>query len=68
MKVNIKSFNVDMEIKQKGVELEIRKPDGKFLGDLLITKTRVVWCPGKTDPAHGKSISWDKFIKLMDDL
>ena len=49
MKVNIKDFNVNMEVKSKGIEFEIRTPDGKKqLGDVFLTNTGIVWCKGKT--------------------
>lgn len=67
MKVKIKDFNVDMDIKNNGLELEVRDPKGNFLGDCFVTKTGLIWCEGKTDKANGKKISWNKFIKLMSD-
>ena len=43
MKVYIKQFNVNMEIKTNGVELAIYSPDGaKHLGDLWVT-ARADW-------------------------
>lgn len=69
MKVNIKQFDVEMEIKNKGIECEIRSPDGtKQLGDLVLTKSSVIWCKGKTDRQNGKSLSWTKFIEMMESL
>lgn len=66
MKIAVKSFDVNMEIKNKGVELAVYSPDGKtFLGDLVITKSGVIWCAGKTRRASGKSLSWKKFMELM---
>lgn len=67
MKVTIKSFDVAMELKNKGVELEIRDNDGKFLGDLVVTKTRLVWCKGKTSRDKGKKMPIKKFIEMMED-
>ena len=65
MKVNIKRFNVDMEVKNSGIEFEVRNPDGKkHLGDLVLTKSALVWCPGQTRPKNGYRIPWDDFIKL----
>lgn len=38
MKVVIKEFGLDMEVKNRGIELEIRSADGKRqLGDLIVT-------------------------------
>lgn len=67
MKVHVKSFDVDMEIKNKGVELEVRDTDDTFLGDLIVTKTQIIWCKGKTSREHGKKLTWQKFAKVMED-
>ena len=65
MKVSIKDFAVTMEVKNKGVELDVYSNDGKHLGDLVVTKTGLTWCKGKTTVAKGKKISWDDFISYM---
>ena len=67
MKVYIKQFNVDMELKTSGVELEIRNPKGKHLGDLFITKTELIWCKGKKRRENGVPITWANFIDFMED-
>lgn len=67
MKVAIKSFDVQMDIKNNGIELEVKDTSGNQLGDLFITKTRVIWCQGKTTRKHGKPLAWDKFIAMMND-
>ena len=41
MKVNIKRFNVAMEIKNSGIEFEVRGNNGEHRGDLVLTKTSV---------------------------
>jgi hypothetical protein len=64
--VHVKSFDVEMEIKNKGVELEVRDTDGTFLGDLIVTKTQIIWCKGKTSREHGKNLTWQKFASVMD--
>jgi hypothetical protein len=69
VKVSIKSFDVDMEIKTKGIELEVRDPSGiKHLGDLVLTKTEIIWCAGRQRRGNGKALSWEKFIDLVKDL
>lgn len=68
MIVGIKEFNVEMNIKTAGVELEVRDPDGRHRGDLVVTKANVIWCPGKTTRDNGKQISWDRFIAMMEAL
>ena len=43
MKVSIKDFTVTMEIKNKGVELDVYANDGTHRGDLVVTKTGLTW-------------------------
>ncbi len=68
MKVSIKSFAVPMEVKSNGMELEIRKPDGTFIGDLFVAMSGLTWCKGKTTRPNGIKLSWTKFIKMMEGL
>ena len=68
MKVSIKDLAVDMEIKNNGIELDVYSTDGKnHLGDLVVTKTGLIWCKGKTDRKNGRTINWKKFIAYMQD-
>jgi hypothetical protein len=62
MKVSIKDLAVTMEIKNKGIELDVYDNDDNHLGDLVITKTRLVWCKGRTSVDNGKKISWNDFF------
>lgn len=66
MKVSIKDLSVSMEIKNNGIELDVYSNDDKHLGDLVVTKAAVIWCPGKTTPAKGHRVNWADFIKLME--
>ena len=44
MQVWIKSLEVEMQVKQKGIELEVRTKDGADqLGDCYATMTGLVW-------------------------
>jgi hypothetical protein len=65
MKVGIKDLAVSMEVKNKGVEFEIYDNDDQFLGDLVVSKARLVWCPGKTGVDNGHRINWNDFITFM---
>ena len=66
MKVNIKSFDVNMEVKSNGIEFEVRSADGVTqLGDCYLTMTGLVWCNGKTMKANGMKISWNDFMTIM---
>ena len=62
MNISIKSFDVKMEIRNKGVEFEVRDTKGVFLGDCIVTRTGLIWCNGKTKRANGKKVNWNNFI------
>lgn len=62
MKVSIKDLSVDMDIKTKGIELDVYDNSGKHLGDLIVTSTGLTWCNGKTKRANGHKINWATFI------
>ena len=65
MNVGIKKFDVAMEVKNKGVELEVRTPADEHQGDLILTKTHLIWCEGRTRRANGKRVSWKEFTDWM---
>ena len=67
MKVGIKNFDVKMEIKNKGIELDVYDNNNKHIGDLHITKTKLIWCKGKTSKDNGIEITWGKFIEYMEE-
>ena len=67
MKVSIKSFDVEMDVKNKGVEFDVYGNDGKFRGDCIITKAGITWCEGKVRRENGVRVSWDKFISWMNE-
>ena len=67
MKISVKNFPVTMEIKSKGIELDVYDTDGTHLGDLVVTNTKLVWCKGRTTVRNGKTITWPKFIEFMND-
>ena len=69
MRVSVKRFNAKMEVRQTGIEFEVRSSNGKdHLGDLVLTKTELIWCPGKTRPQNGRKIKWEDFIKLAQEF
>ena len=35
------------------------------LGDLVVTKTHLIWCKGKTDRKNGVKVKWEEFIETM---
>jgi hypothetical protein len=66
MKVSIKNFDVAMDVKTSGIEFEIYDNENQHLGDLVLTKTKLVWCKGRIRRENGKQITWNDFIALMD--
>ena len=65
MEVWIKSLEVEMQVKQKGIELEVRSKDGsEQLGDCYATKTGLVWCQGRTKKENGVKVKWEEFIAI----
>lgn len=65
MKVFIKQFDLEMEVKTKGIEFEVRTPGDEFLGDLYLTKTVVTWCAGKTTKEKGVKITWEELMEVL---
>lgn len=64
--MSIKKFNVEMELKNSGIELEIRDTQGNFLGDLVVDKSKLTWCKGRTTKSNGIAISLEDFIQFME--
>ncbi len=66
MKVKIKTFAVDMEVKSKGVEFQVHDNKGEFLGDCYVTMTGVEWCPRENDPRQRQEDSLGKIHSEYD--
>lgn len=66
MDVSIKNFDVDMKVKNKGIELDVYDNGGNHLGDLVVTKSKLIWCKGKTKRENGSEITWADFMKFME--
>ncbi|MBF0459591.1 MAG: hypothetical protein HQK99_17010 [Nitrospirae bacterium] len=65
MNVWIKKFDVDMQVKSNGIELEIRSTNGETqIGDCYATQTGLTWCKGKTTKPKGVKVSWDDFAVI----
>lgn len=45
---------IQMEVKNKGVEFEIRNNNNEHIGDIIINKTGLIWCEGRTSKKNGK--------------
>lgn len=67
MKVWITEFEVEQELKTKGMQVDVYAPDGADrLGDLTITKTKLIWCKGKKHKKNGVEVTWADFIAWME--
>ena len=67
MDVSIKSFGTGLPIRTTGIEIDVAKPNGKGrLGDLIVTKTGLIWCKGRTTRENGEFVSWTDFVKWME--
>ena len=66
MKVQIKSFDVNVNVKSKGIEFEVRTPDGSSqIGDCYVTMTGIIWCKGRTQKNNGTKIGWDELASIL---
>ncbi len=67
MDVRIKSFDVEMKVKSKGIEFEVHSADAtkKMMGDCYLTMTGLTWCKGRTTKENGVRIKWADFIDIM---
>ncbi len=63
--VSIKDLGIPMEVKTRGIELDVKDKD-KHLGDLVVTKSGVIWCRGRTSRENGRRLGWRDFIALME--
>jgi len=61
-KVKIKEFGIDLEVKNKGLSLDVYEGN-THLGDIRITKTGLTWCNGKKPT--GPKVTWPEFIDWM---
>ena len=66
MNVSIKDFQVDMQLKNNGIELEVRSPQHQHLGDLCIGRGTIEWCAGKTNRGNGIRKNWNQLIEFFE--
>jgi hypothetical protein len=62
--VSIKGFDVNMEVKNNGIEFDVS--DNGHVGDLYVTKTGIIWCEGKKPKANGRKINWKELRDYCD--
>ncbi|WP_127091682.1 hypothetical protein [Aquabacter cavernae] len=66
MKVVIKDFHVELEVKNKGIEFQVNDNDGQLLGDVYLTRTGLIWAKGKSKRENGVAVTWEQFIEWME--
>ncbi len=54
----IKDLSVNMNVKTNGIEFDVF--DGRHIDDLIVTKTGLIWCEGRTSRANGRKIAWQE--------
>ena len=64
MKVHIKDFAINMDVKSTGIEFEVRTPEDKHLGDCYLTMTNLIWCVGRTGKKNGVKVRWEDFMAI----
>ena len=57
---------MDLPVKTKGIEFRVREAD-KQLGDFYVTSKGIEWCKGKIAQGKGQSMTWEKFIRFMEE-
>jgi hypothetical protein len=66
VEVRIKQLDINMLVKQNGIEFEVRTPDGTSqVGDCYLTMTGLVWCKGKITKPKGVKISWNELAVIL---
>ena len=68
MQLKIKDLAIDMAVKRRGLEVEVRySSNGEHLGDVYVQPTGLIWCHGKTPRNSGTFVTWEEFAKMMKD-
>jgi hypothetical protein len=66
MDVRIKKLDINMSVKQNGIEFEVRTPNGTSqIGDCYLTMTGLVWCKGKTTKPNGVKVTWNELAVIL---
>jgi hypothetical protein len=60
--------SAEIELKNNGMELQVHDNDDNHLGDLIVNKTRLEWCDGRTRAGNGVQIAWRDFIAYANGL
>ena len=58
----------DIPVKNKGITFSIDSPNGHtHVGNLTLTKTKLIWCPDATSREHGHHIQLEDFFKWAEE-
>ena len=60
-------MTTNTEVKTTGVEFAVWDNDDTYKGKLYVTKSKLIWCKGKTQKSNGIEVPWDDFIRWMND-
>jgi hypothetical protein len=66
MKISVKDFQVNMDLGNKGLQLDVYDTDDKYLGDLRIGKAKLERCKGKIHTGNGKTKTWKELIEWFE--
>lgn len=66
MEVQMKKITSPITIGTKGNGVVFQVKDGdKHLGDLVVTRSRMEWCPGRTKEGNGYPVPWRKLKETL---
>ena len=65
MQVSIKDMQIEMDVKNNGVELEVRDNDGTFRGGCLCDQDGPNLVRRQDAKQKSKQVAWDEFINWM---
>lgn len=69
MNIQITEFGDTIDIKKKGIRIDVRaKKDDALTGKAYVTSKEIIWCKGSVHRKNGKRMTWNKFIKHMETL
>jgi hypothetical protein len=64
MSVGMKDLYASVDLGNRGVELAVYK-GSNHLGDLHISKAKIIWCKGRKPPRNGIVKKWEQLITFF---
>lgn len=64
---SLKSISIHTDgwpLGNNGIEVSVDDDEG-HVGDLIVKKAGIVWCPGKTPPKNGIDVKWHDLQLLL---